>query len=67
MHDESRAWALGEDSVLLRFQPVFTAQARSMSTPCRDAAALHPQGLAPSGMGASLLAGGRSSTNTSCP
>ena len=58
MHDESRAWALYEDSVLLRFQPVFTAQGQVHEYAVQGRSRASPwQGLAPSGMGASLLAG----------
>ena len=58
MHDESRAWALYEDSVLLRFQPVFTAQGQVHEYAVQGRNRASPwQGLAPSGMGASLLAG----------
>ena len=57
MHDESRAWALYEDSVLLRFQPVFTAQGQvhEYAVQGRNRASLAGPGAV--GMGASLLAG----------
>ena len=67
MHDESRAWALYEDSVLLRFQPVFTAQGQVHEYAVQDAAALHWQGLAPPAWAPACWPAWRSSTNTSCP
>ena len=56
MHDESRAWALYEDSVLLRFQPVFTAQGQvhEYAVQGRNRASLAGPGAV---VGASLLAG----------
>ena len=68
MHDESRAWALYEDSVLLRFQPVFTAQGQVHEYAVQGRSRASPwQGLAPSAWAPACWPAWRSSTNTSCP
>lgn len=58
MRDDARFWSCSGESVLLRFQPVFTAQGQVHEYAVLGRSRPSPwSGLAPTGLGAGLLAG----------
>lgn len=58
MKDDARSWALAEESITLRFQPVFTAQGQVHEYAVIGRSRPSPwSGLNPVGQGAGLLAG----------
>ncbi|CAB3824738.1 MULTISPECIES: hypothetical protein [Achromobacter] len=58
MKDDARSWTLSEDSVVLRFQPVFTAQGQVHEYAVMGRCRPSPwSSLNPVGLGASLIAG----------